>query len=75
MFVFCKTLYENPETAHQKAQQFHQQNNHRPILHLVSHGALCAVFLRKKQMFRASKQVYLLLCAPFATILRRDDQV
>ena len=72
MFVFCKTLYKKPEMAHQKAQKFHQQNKHKAIHHFVAHGVLCAVFLRKNQKFSASKQIYLAVCAPFASLLRKD---
>ena len=74
MFVFCKILHKNPELAYQKAQEFHQKNNHRPIVHCIAHGALCAVFLRQREILSASKHVYLAVCAPFVTAFQRNTR-
>ena len=68
---FVKELYKNPDNAEKKAQVYHGKNNDDPVLHLVAHGALCVVFLRKRQMFLACEQVYLGICAPFASVYRR----
>jgi hypothetical protein len=71
MYIFCKELYKNPGLAHHKAQIFHSKNNHKPMRHIISHGVLCAVYIRQNKMIPACEQVYLGICAPFASLYRK----
>jgi hypothetical protein len=74
MMSFFRDLYKNPTVANEKAQMYHDKNNRDPILHFVSHGVLCVVYIRKKRIFSACEQVYLGICAPFASIYQMSKK-